>query len=394
MRFKIFFQAIVLVVSCLSCLTANIITLGQYKEPIKIQVHSSNPQILLIAENAFNLHGAFKTVSKKPDHLILELNPLPNNQINLKIQSPSTKKILFEQSFHESSFFDSTLKACDAVLEKLGFKPFFSSKIAFVSKKSNSRELFISDILLHEPHQITNDSADLISPKFSPDGKRILYTSYYKTGSPDIFELDLSTKHRKTIAAYNGINMGAVFSPDDSHIAMVLSSNGNPELFISQKSGKNLRRLTSSSALESTPAWSNDSQFLYFSSDQTGAPQLYKINTSTKEITYLKTKISKYCAEPAPNPIFNKLIAFTAATKKSFQIAIYDESSGKADFITSDADDFTEPSWLPDGRHLLVTHRKNNIQSLCVLDSISGKYTPIKHLDLTQTMMATSSYKK
>ena len=88
------------------------------------------------------------------------------------------------------------------------------------------------------------------SPHWSPDGRKIYYTSYYRNGFPDIYAIDLNTLERSTFASFKGINTGATFNPRGSEVAMVLSGTGNSEIYISNTLGRNLRRLTRNPAVE------------------------------------------------------------------------------------------------------------------------------------------------
>ena len=66
------------------------------------------------------------------------------------------------------------------------------AKLAFLSDKTGNKEIYVSDYNGKNLKQVTNNRSINLSPRWSPDGKRILYTSY-KKGWPCLFELDLVT---------------------------------------------------------------------------------------------------------------------------------------------------------------------------------------------------------
>ncbi|MGB0290389.1 MAG: TolB family protein, partial [Opitutales bacterium] len=91
----------------------------------------------------------------------------------------------------------------------------------------------------------------------------------------------------------------------------------------------------------------------------------------------LRTQVSSFCTEPTWNPVDSGKIAFTAATGGGFQIALYDTSDGRARVLTSVRGSAVEPAWLNDGRHLVFTQREGGSTRLVLLDSESGKMTPL-----------------
>ena len=64
------------------------------------------------------------------------------------------------------------------------------SNIAFVSEVSGGhKEIFVADVLGRNIKQLTNHKDLAVSPKFSPDGKMLAYTSYHP-GNPNLYITD------------------------------------------------------------------------------------------------------------------------------------------------------------------------------------------------------------
>jgi TolB protein len=213
-------------------------------------------------------------------------------------------------------------------------------------------------------------------PRWSPDGRQLLYTTYHNSGFPDIYKIDLSSGRRTPIATYKGTNSGAVFSPDGRRIAMALSGTGNSELHVADADGRNPRRLTNNKSLESSPSWSPDGGRLVYTSDAPGKPQLFEISSSGGPARRIPTNISSYCSEPVWNPVDDSLIAFTAAVSGGFQIALYDAKTRSSKILTQGASS-VEPAWLGDGRHLVFTQRQGGRTRLMILDSETGKVSAL-----------------
>lgn len=375
---------------------SDIIDIGELsrdeKETIKtLSIRSSSPEIEALAKRAFSTHGGFKLVDNKAN-FILKLEPLGNSELGLTVE-PTIGNKTHTAKLKSVNLNHAILKACDiAVNQILGTPGFFSGKITFVGNRQGNSELYSGDLFFKSVRQLTQDKAHLIFPKWSPDGTKIIYTSFYQSGFPDIFILDTLTGEKKTVAAYSGTNVGGVFSPKEEKIAMILSSSGNPELYIANSNGHNPKRLTQSKGLKAAPCWSPDGKKIYFSSDSLGAPQIHVIDANGEGMKRIPTNISKYCDEPVINPLNHKELAFTAATSGTFQIVLYDFDTQQSRFITKGHEDHLEPCWLNDGRHLITTRRNKAVNELYVIDSKTGKESPLHSKDFGNSSMSSFIY--
>lgn len=374
-------QALVLLAALPCVVSAKVIDAGVLSredniKAIPVEVISSSNEVGHLARNAFSVHGSYDLVSNGGDY-IFRLDQVSPQSIKLTIEAGNSKVAKYSETIQGRNLTDAALKACDIAVEKtLGSSGFFSGKITFVGERSpgsTARELFSSDLFFKNVTQLTRDAANAVSPRWSPEGNRIIYTSYYKTGFPDIFIIDLVTGERKTVAGYSGTNCGGSFSPNGNKIAMILSSSGNSELYTADVSGRSPKRLTKTKGLEASPVWAPDGKSIYYTSDDLGAPQIYSFNLQSGQAERIPTNISKYCAEPALNPENPNIISFTAATNGTFQIALYDKKTKESKFLTNGPVDYIESCWLSDGRHLLATRRNGEKQELVLIDSLSRK---------------------
>jgi TolB protein len=285
---------------------------------------------------------------------------------------------------------NALLRAADvAVKATSGLNGFFASKLAFISERTGKQEIYTGDLFFGEVKQITRDNAQAMTPRWSPDGNRIVYTSFYKSGFPDIFLIDLATLQRTTFVSLKGTNSGARFSPNGQQVALILSGEGNPEVYVANAQGRSISRRTRTSAVESSPSFSPDGSQLIFTSDSAGGPQLYVMAAAGGSPRRLATNISGYCAEPDWSRGNPNLIAFTVRSGRGFQIAVHDLSGKTPTKVVSRAPtDAVEPSWLADGRHVVFTQRGANTRALYLLDTETGKSTRISPEGMGQTSQA------
>ena len=67
------------------------------------------------------------------------------------------------------------------------------------------------------------------------------------------------------------------FSPDGKRLAFSSRRDGNSDLYIMNADGSDVRRVTSHSAVDGAPAWSPDGKFLAFHSNRDGNFEIYTI---------------------------------------------------------------------------------------------------------------------
>src|SRR5690606_13953544 len=119
-----------------------------------------------------------------------------------------------------------------------------ASQLAFISQATGNTEVCVSDLFFGDARQLTHDRASALSPRWSPDGSKLLYTSFHRSNAADIFQIDMRTLQRTSFVSLKGTNQSARFSPDGSQVAMVLSGEGNPEIYVANSNGRSISRRT------------------------------------------------------------------------------------------------------------------------------------------------------
>jgi TolB protein len=341
---------------------------------IGISVVSSSPDLQKVMSRAFAIHGAFNP-SVTADHVeyTLRFTPTASGHVTVSAEARNPAASFQADATGENTI-EAAYRAGDIVVQKLTQRPgFFAGKLAFVSQRTRYREIWTSDILGQAPFltQLTQDHSISANPRWAPDGTKLLYTGYYRSGFPDIILYNLATHARSVFAGYQGTNTGGVFSPDGRSVAMILSSKeGSTELFVADAEGKNIRRLTHATSSKSSPTWSPDGARIILSCDPQGYPLLYQIPAAGGNLQLVQNKVYAYSAEAAWNPVDANVIAFMQQMANgTMQVLTFDFKSGAVKVL---ADGF-EPCWANDGRHIFYTKHVKGVDQLFVVDSLTKK---------------------
>lgn len=348
------------------------VTINVDKNTIPIRVSAATPELQDLALKAFGAHGRYKLVAVNFAYDI-RFSPAGATQVRVDITKGLMAAPVGSETVTGTSLRNALLRAADVAVEKtnqLGLRGFFTAKLAFISDRTGKTEVYVADLFFGEIKQITRDRALMLSPRWAPDGSRLLCTSFYKSGFPDIFSIDPATAQHTTFVSFRGTNSGARFSPNGQQVAMVLSGEGTPEIYVSNAQGRQVTRKTRSDAVKSSPCFSPDGARLVFAME--AGPQLYTMAAAGGSPQRLTTGFS-YNAEPDWSRGNPNRIACTVRVGRQYQIARYDFAKGSAEVVSKADFDGIEPSWLADGRHLVYTARDRSTSVLCVLDTETGQ---------------------
>lgn len=259
--------------------------------------------------------------------------------------------------------------ADDIVLALTGRPGMASTRIVMVGTRTGEKELYVCDSDGKNLRQLTSDRTISVAPKWGPNGQQLAYTSY-RSHFPDVYLINVNTGNRTCIADYSGLNACPAISPDGRKVALILSKGGNPDLFIKDLSSGRLTRLTfTKRAAEASPSWSPDGKQIVYVSDMAGSPQLYIINRKGG-----KPERITGCGSENVDPDWgsNGFIVYSSRVGRRYQIYVINPATLDIHQISKLDTDYENPSWAPDGRHIVCARTQQYQSQIFIIDTMSA----------------------
>ncbi len=246
----------------------------------------------------------------------------------------------------------------------------FRTRIAFVGQGSKGKGqenpgLYLMDWDGHRMHGLGVTGGILLSPRWSSDGTRMLYSAE-RNRNWDIYLLDMNTMSEKNIVRLNGLNMSGNFFPNNKEFVFSSSKDGKSNIHVGDIVSMKGWRLLSSPWIDVSPAVSPDGNNVLFVSNRSGSPQIYIADRDGSGIRRL-TFEGSYNTSPVWSPRGDR-IAFVRMINGKNQIFIM-KPDGTGVMQLTDRGSNEEPSFSPDGRYIAFTSDRDGSKGMYLMRS-------------------------
>ena len=264
----------------------------------------------------------------------------------------------------------------DGIYESVtGIKGIAATRLLYVNEIKDSQlissyKLMLADSDGANEKILLSSSEPIISPSWSPDGKRVAYVSF-ETGIAKVFIQEIASGRREAVLSQDTQISSPSWSPDGKYLSVTLYQDGNAEIYILRLRDRTLTRMTNQFAIDTESSWSPKGNKILFTSGRSGSPQIYeldlrKLNPKAKRVSFEGT----YNAKASYLPNEEGIIFVHRSSDGLFHIALKYKRENFIRVLTEAKMD-ESPSVAPNGNMVIYGIKEENLSMLAGF-SLSG----------------------
>ncbi len=243
----------------------------------------------------------------------------------------------------------------DAVYKRItGEDGYFDTRVVYIAESGPEnrrvKRLAIMDQDGENNRYLTDGRTLILTPRFSPTMQEITYLAYYNN-KPRVYLFNIDSGRQEVLGDFPGMTFAPRFSPDGKRVIFSLIEQGSAaNIFVMDLRTRHVTRLTNHPSINTAPSFSPDGNQITFESDRGGKQQIYVMSAGGSEPKRISFGDGRY-ATPVWSPR-GDYIAFTKQSGGEFSIGVM-RPDGSGERILTSAFHAEGPTWAPNGRTLM-----------------------------------------
>lgn len=317
----------------------------------------------------------FKRFAMAQAHMLITANWQDSGQVELRCFEVTQGRFMFGNRYtvggSENELLDVADKFCADFLDAvIGRGDFFRSTMAFVKSDGPRKK----DVWSVKPNgrylkRLTNMQGEALSPAWSPDGGRVIFTHIDKRSHGlGVYEAGSGSVNR--IKFPGNTVIGPAYMPD-GRVAVSLTDGRNPSIFLLGPGLQKESKLDNSSAIDVSPSLDATGSLMAFTSSRLGSPQIFLKDLRSGGVRRV-SQSGSYNTDPSISPD-GTLVAFARREGGGHRIFVLDLLSGMERQLTFGPGSDEEPAFAPDSYFIAFMSTRNGKKEIYITTRNGGE---------------------
>lgn len=233
--------------------------------------------------------------------------------------------------------------------------------LCFSRYEGSKIQLWLKHLKTGQERRLTNRDTPEYDASWAPDGKRLVFCAIAQSPGQGNLELctvgveDLTSRHLIGDSGKLSHEESPAWSPDGKRIAFTSTREGNQEIYLIDADGQNLKRITQDPGLDAHPTWTPNGKQLLFATSRWGDLEIASVDPQGAQIQRLTHQkgVDDY---PVCSPD-GRTIAFASLRSGNFEIYTMPTAGGLPTNVSHSPEIDNFPSWTSTGDLSWVSNR-------------------------------------
>jgi TolB protein len=288
-----------------------------------------------------------------------EARPGAQGRIELRVYEIFTQRLVLGRAYmidDEKQLDQAVRRFCSELMEALaGNGEFFRSRLAFVRKDGENKEIWSVTPFGTALTQLTSLSGLNLNPSWSRDGRSMVFT-HINSGGHRLGHLDLTSGVATLKRVPGNSCITPVYAPT-GELVVSLDIKGNPDIYLIDGEGKVRRSLVENWAIDISPSFDAKGEKMAFVSSRFGNPHIFLLDRAAGEVRRV-TYEGKYNTAPSLSPD-GTYIAFARMLPEGHRIFLMEVATGRETQITFGPGNDESPAFASDGYFLAFSSSRS-----------------------------------